>query len=426
MYESLPRYLFLKCLQLEGRFPNDVGGWILTVRRFAFGWGEPRPEDVPPIEFHENRPLPEPPYIAREKSKPFRSAYYQRVRNSSDCQRIFRTPMVAPVVVPAVSASFEIGAEWANPPGGILPSPGEAAPPCESHAVPILGVDVDTKMFLFQNSWGDWGDAGWGQMPFSYFDQRLIEAWATGADPDHQGSLKRFAQGERTQTIQWEARSIWREPLYTFVIYDPLADERIAWTFVLMRNESLDVEDLYVRPEYRGQGYGRELVDTIRVFSRGKNRPLRLFVPFVDSKQESPGNINALVSVVRRLGLKFRKCDVRWAAYLAVSGGESDVPIEPDHFPTRAMSTLEKVRAAALALVVAAGGDGGGDATPGPTRPESMANVSDPEGSGQRSDGIPGETNKGEITGNGSSEPNEIEASSTMVRLAPVSTRARA
>lgn len=231
-------------------------------------------------------------------------------------------------------------------------------------------------MFLFPNSWGeDWGDGGWGQMPFSYFDARLIEAWATGGDPDHEGSLKRFARGGSTQTIQWEARSIWREPLYIFIIYDPEADERIGWTFVLMRNDFLEVEELYVRPEYRGQGYGRELVDTIRVFARGKNRPMRLWVPFADSKQESPQSIDALVSVVRRLGLKFRKCDVRWAAYLGVSDGESDVPIEPDRIPPRAMSTRDRVRAAALALGTAVGCAGPGNSATERGSTKSIASI---------------------------------------------------
>ncbi len=52
---------------------------------------------------------------------------------------------------------------------------------CYSHAVLLVGYDLDTKIFTFKNSWGtEWGNKGYGKISFSYMDQMSARKFITG------------------------------------------------------------------------------------------------------------------------------------------------------------------------------------------------------------------------------------------------------
>lgn len=43
---------------------------------------------------------------------------------------------------------------------------------CSGHAALIVGYNLDKKVFIFKNSWGEqWGQNGYGTIPFEYIDQ---------------------------------------------------------------------------------------------------------------------------------------------------------------------------------------------------------------------------------------------------------------
>ena len=122
--------------------------------------------------------------------------------------------------------------------------------------------------------------------------------------------------------------------IYAFEVRDAQSDERRAWTFVIERDGVLEVEELYVRPEYRRLGHGRWLADRVAQLSREKKMPLRLWVAFADCKAESESNYSALVATARRLGVQFRPCSVPWAAYFATTEQPGEVfPVEPASIP---------------------------------------------------------------------------------------------
>lgn len=278
-----------------------------------------------------------------------RRPYYLRIRSSFDCiQTIKSFKTTGPQFVPEPQAAFEIGPEWDDPPDGIIQMPPADWPAVDSHAVRMIDFENDQSRLVLQNSWGEWGQHGLAQMPVEYFDRRLIESWAEGLIPDFQ--LKGRGQGPGIQPISWEARGLQGELLQVLEIYDRSADERIAWTFLLLRNDGIHIEDLYVRPEFRGRGHGAHLVRMIRDFVRNKGHKLHLWVPFADSREQNPGNVVPLTKIAHRLGLSFHKVPVRWAAYLATPEAGSEEPVEPDHVPNRPKSAREKVRAAAIAL----------------------------------------------------------------------------
>jgi GNAT superfamily N-acetyltransferase len=143
---------------------------------------------------------------------------------------------------------------------------------------------------------------------------------------------------------RWVTRDEWERRVYGFEVWDRAGEDRRAWAFVIERDGALEIEDLYVRPEFRRRGYGRALVEKVTELAQAKGQALRLWVPFADCRQEDPANYLALVAIARLLGLQFQPCPVIWAAYFATNEGPGDPePIEPRHIPARPKSALEAV-----------------------------------------------------------------------------------
>jgi len=104
-----------------------------------------------------------------------------------------------------------------------------------------------------------------------------------------------------------------RSFLHGFEINDTRNNEPIGWAFIVRRNGFFDIEEFFVRPMFRGQGYGRKLVKAIQGNRRIK-APLRAWISHADSALGAPAQ-----AVLRRLGLKAEPCSERWASYVATT-----------------------------------------------------------------------------------------------------------
>ncbi|HVP39025.1 MAG TPA: C1 family peptidase [Candidatus Saccharimonadales bacterium] len=61
---------------------------------------------------------------------------------------------------------------------GVLPLPKPTERVVGGHAVVIVGYNDATRQLKFVNSWGrDWGEHGFGYLPYDYVDKSLFEAW---------------------------------------------------------------------------------------------------------------------------------------------------------------------------------------------------------------------------------------------------------
>lgn len=78
---------------------------------------------------------------------------------------------------------------------GVVPMPDFYESPIAAHAITLIGYDDTTNHFKFANSWGvDWGDKGYGYLPYNYFINQNIsnqythtypnEVWSFRLDPD--------------------------------------------------------------------------------------------------------------------------------------------------------------------------------------------------------------------------------------------------
>ncbi len=217
--------------------PHPLSPWNVL----AYAKGEP----LPPTR----RP---PPGVMH------RHFYYRRIRSSNECAYHMAFRAQSPV-----QAAFHLTAAWADPPGGMIPRPSSSDKVIPfSHAVFFSKGIPDKRLFEFQNTWSDWGDNGSGFMPHEYFDKYMIECWATYIEP---AAIKLFKL-EKPDTeghVRWSAHDEEDRHIFAFEVRDARSEERFAWTFLIEREGVLEVEELYVRPEHRGQGQGRWLADRI-------------------------------------------------------------------------------------------------------------------------------------------------------------------
>jgi GNAT superfamily N-acetyltransferase len=341
---ALVHYVFLRGLELEGRHPHDVGAWSLTVRRMEVGEGVPLPTDPDHmIEVREGEPYPPAPKLP--PSRLVRFFYYRRIRSSAECERYLRT------VVPEVPVSLDLFASWLNPPKGVIPMPKEGERRLDAtHLVVLIDSWPEKRQFLFRNTWGEkWGQRGHGVLPYDYVDKYVFESWVPYYAVTPESIKTEHTAGRRDR--RWVVRDEWYRRVYGFEVWDEEGKDRCAWAFVLEKDGILEVEEFYVRPEYRRRGYGRVLAEKVAKLARAKQLPLRMWVAFTDSQQENPSNYPALVAVARLLGVQFQPCPVIWAAYFATNERQgADAPVEPARIPQRPKSALEALFALSLAI----------------------------------------------------------------------------
>jgi GNAT superfamily N-acetyltransferase len=306
---------------------SDNEGWPLTIHRREAGERLDVPDDLR-----------------------LRCRGYRRARDARDLAAYLKMHPAASVVV-----ALHIDATWLQPSKGVIPPPSPIdVRSLPTHGIQLVGV-TDRESFRFVNSWGrEWGSEGTGELPFSHVDHHMIEAWLVYGEGMLTPEFEKSQREADHVLRRWVVRDECDRRLYGFEIWDTAECERCAWAFVPEMADALEIEELYVRPEYRLHGMGRILATRVRELADAKHARLRSWVPFADAAREQPGNRAALMAIVRRLGLRFRPCPMPWAAYLAEEGAGADEPIEPTFFPPRPQATLASLSAAmALSMPVA-------------------------------------------------------------------------
>ena len=339
MFVSSRRYDFVRGRQLEGTYPGDPneGTWPITHYRTRFGWGQVSENEWP--YFRNNDFLdPEPPGLD-QSAKRRRAHHYQRIRNSSEARTILernskilsmlsrgRSPTQVGYPLEA-KVAFEIIPQFLHAHQGLINTPSPNSTVIGAHAVPLIDYSRTQNWFEFVNSWGPrWGDHGHGYMPLEFFDEWMIDSWCVDESP------LRLPQTAGIHELRWDAPDPLGDRLYGLEIYDGNVDERIGWSFAVHRGEHLDVEEFYVKPAYRRQGYGTRLTGAVIKLSQEMDLPLRAWIPFADCEA---ANRPAVASIMLKLGLNLRRSGVRWAAYRAAPSKRRNIVFDPIDVPPR-------------------------------------------------------------------------------------------
>jgi hypothetical protein len=88
-------------------------------------------------------------------------------------QQMFARRKPVSVAVPVVWSAWPWSGEVGMPsPSALAEFVEEMSPPNVAgwHCIAVCGWDNTTGRFLFKNSWGPWGDAGYGTIPYQYIE----------------------------------------------------------------------------------------------------------------------------------------------------------------------------------------------------------------------------------------------------------------
>ena len=302
-----PLYLHVRGRQIEGTISDgiDLGIWPISATRVARGWGNASLTEWPYAISPDNWPPKEPKGID-SLAKTRRVNLYQRVRSADECSRAIHTLM-------PVTASFEITNLWFDAPAGAITVPPATEPIIGGHGVCVAGVEPDKELFHFVNSWGDkWGDKGFGTISFEYFDRYITEAWAMSGYAE-KPPIPKYSPG--VQYLNWGKGTFDGSVFHAMEVYDYSQDERMGWAFAVERDGWVDVEELFVRPAYRRNGHGRNLMIMLGELQDLRKLPVRFWMSHPDCTQS---NLLVAERLLARFGFTIQPSGVRWASGMAV------------------------------------------------------------------------------------------------------------
>jgi GNAT superfamily N-acetyltransferase len=300
-FESSRLYGFIRSRQLEGTYPGQpgTGVWITTCNRVGRGWGMVPKEAWPATPW----PPPEPPGLDElAKTRRVVSAY-QRVRDLGHVKRLVDRGM-------HVGTAVEISAdEWYASESGVISMP--SSRPDVGHCVCVEKYDDEARLLRFWNSWGaDWGDGGYGYLPYDYYD-----AYVTEASVIHVG-IDSYPTEYSTPFVclTW-GRLYFGECLHGIEVYEPTTATRVGWCFAVEAAGFLDVEEMFVMPSYRRKGHGKKLRAELRALARRLGLPTLVWIAHADA-----ADLTIAERFLAPMGLQLIPSPTRWASYLAVPG----------------------------------------------------------------------------------------------------------
>lgn len=300
-------YLFHRSRQLDGTLNNGprYGSYCITAARVLASWGTISEKRFPvpkPLVW----PFIEPPGVDRI-AKYQRSNFHFRVRSINDAKVCLAAGM-------PFSFSVPISVKWRNTNDGRISNLTKSDVITEYHAVMAMGYDDHTQLLKFRNSWGEnWGDKGYGYLPYAYFENFISDAWCSvlplahrlprspGHLPARQVDLL-YCLGHKMAKID---------------LWDLQNDIRIGWSFMTLRDGYLDVEDFFIRPDYLSMGHGQNLSVQTLALARKLNMPLRVWIAHADARYAA-ANFTTINDFVRRANLTMKRTLNRWAAYVAI------------------------------------------------------------------------------------------------------------
>ena len=333
------RYGFIRGRQLEGTYPGDPkrGIWGISSNRISYGWGQVDVSEWPYVRPDGSDFLAPEPAGIDQKAKRHRIGHYERIRCAADARAFLEhnsklsSRMTQGQTEPKrgqqylVQLAFRVTREFMEAPHGQIAMPSRDSAVLGTHCVALSDYSYAQKWFEFYNTWGpSWGNNGQGYMPADFIDGWMTESW--GKD----WSKASLPECRGINVLRWDIASPVNDRVYGLEIYDGDADERIGWSFVVLRNDHLEIEELFVRPSFRRRGFGGQLVASVLELSKTLSAPLRAWVPFVDCTET---NLAALARTIIKLGMNIRPSGVTWAAYLAMPNKDTSIVFNGIHIP---------------------------------------------------------------------------------------------
>lgn len=297
-------YGFVRSRQLEGTFPGDpqTGVWPITALRVLHGWGSP-PEEEWPYNGDASAWPPDEPSGMDSAAKDHRIGPYRRLRTIDECKRSLAS-------FPCVGVSLDITEKWADPINGRIPAPSDADIHLDTHEITLDAYDDVRKEFKFWNSWGEsWVDRGYGYIGVTVLEKTWWEGWKFWPALEA-GTVVVSSQPEQRT---WVLKDFDDTNLHCHELTDG-SGEPAAWLYALERDSRVEIEELFVRPRFRGNGFGTRLFALMHRYATHYKREFRLWISHADV---APQNLSVIETMAKRLGLTVEESGLRWARLVA-------------------------------------------------------------------------------------------------------------
>ncbi|HFT5903656.1 TPA: C1 family peptidase [Bacillus cereus] len=178
-----PRYIYEKARKIDGIPDVEKGTTIPAALEVLKEQGACEESFWPYIE--NNKGTPNDGYV--ENAKKYRIKSYARITSTMDVFKVLATHGPCLMLVPVYKSWNEEPAESTGklpiPPRNLELVKKEKFPASDSenstgwHCICIVGYNDDTQTLKFKNSWGPWGENGYGYLPYEYFRLDRIELY---------------------------------------------------------------------------------------------------------------------------------------------------------------------------------------------------------------------------------------------------------
>jgi GNAT superfamily N-acetyltransferase len=211
----------------------------------------------------------------------------------------------------SVLVSLDITDKWESAPQGRIPPLSPSDVSLGSHSVHLVGYDDGKSEIIFANSWGEnWGDRGYGYIPYEIFEATWWEGWMLDRAGNQVPHKLQSGVVQRTWGVTEHGGGV----LHCCEFVND-GDERIAWAFAIER-EGLEIEELFVRPQFRRNGYGGRLTRSMAKLAAELGKRLRIWISYADTLPENLRTIERLSSPI---GIRLQPSNLRWSPYVCAA-----------------------------------------------------------------------------------------------------------
>lgn len=304
-------YGFVRSRQLDGTLFEGprIGTYIVSSARVLAGWGCVSEKRWPRLRRGIDFWPPLEPTGLDDIAKYNRQNGHWRARDLSEIKKYVVAGVPVQIVVP-------IHRGWMSATGGVIALPRSDKEFTQNHAVVIENYNASEMLLKFWNNWGpSWGDREYGYLPSEYVEKYMRDAWVFDL------SLAKLTKEEKAQyTHHLVRRMAYRNQFghtrAQIEVWDVSNDVRVGWCFAVIRDYWFEIEDFFLRSDYKTSADFSRLVYDIIDSAKFFQRPIRYWIPDADihAKGLNFDNVNDLI---RTLKLNVKKSEVMWAPFRA-------------------------------------------------------------------------------------------------------------
>ena len=167
LVELSPRFVYAEAKEIDG-VPGLEGTTIRAAMQVLGKKGVCQEKFWPYKPHQEDKPKEG----AADNAKKFCVVTYARILNLNVLRMSLATK--GPAVL-----GIEVFKGMMKTKSGIVPMPKKGERSLGGHAIAACGYDDEKEIVKFKNSWGKWGDKGYGYLPYTYIERYMMDAWSS-------------------------------------------------------------------------------------------------------------------------------------------------------------------------------------------------------------------------------------------------------